>query len=345
MMKAIVLEAFGGVENFRWKDWPFPEPKKGEVRIRIRAISVNPVDYKMRKGLLPIALPDVLGRDVSGTVDAVGKEVSEFQPGDEVIAVLFGPRSNGAYAQYVTTSAAFVSPKPRGISHSQAAPIGVAGLTAYMAVMQMAKVQAGETVLVAGGAGGVGSFAIPLLHHCGAAPIIATAGGDKSANHLVNTMGIHSDHIVRYQGLTLEQLEARARELTDGKGVAVAFDFVGGTMKKLCFDATGFEGRVVSIVEEPPDFDFNIWRSDSPLFAKSGTYHFVATSARARNGGPEDWGLYRDLMAQLTAMIEGGQVRLAQTTELGELSEAAIQKAHTMLETGRVKGKLVLKVE
>ena len=135
MMKAIVLEAFGGVENLRWKDWPLPEPKEREVRIRIRAVSVNPVDYKMRKGLLPIGLPDVLGRDVAGTVDAVGRGVTEFQPGDEVIAVLFGPRSNGAYAQFVVTSAAFVSPKPKGISHTQAAAMGVAGLTAFMAVM------------------------------------------------------------------------------------------------------------------------------------------------------------------------------------------------------------------
>jgi NADPH2:quinone reductase len=174
---------------------------------------------------------------------------------------------------------------------------------------------------------------------------LVTAGSDESVERLVNRLGIDSHHIIRYQWKNLKQLAARIRELTDGKGVAVAFDFVGGDMKELCFHATGFDGRVVSIVEEPPEFEFNIWRSDiSPLFAKSGTYHFVALSARARNGGSEDWGVYRELMAELTALIETGQVTLPKATELGELSEVTIREAHRLLETGHAQGKLVLKV-
>ena len=120
-MKAMVLETFGGPENFQWKDWPMPEAKAGDVLIRVQAVSVNPVDYKMRAGHLPIPLPDVLGRDVAGSVEAVGDGVTEFQPGDEVFAVLFGPRSNGAYAQYVSTPAAFVCPKPDALSFTHPA--------------------------------------------------------------------------------------------------------------------------------------------------------------------------------------------------------------------------------
>lgn len=345
MMKAVVLEDFGGVENFHWTEWPLPEPKAGEVRIRVRAISVNPVDYKMRQGLIRVELPEVLGRDVAGNIDAVGEGVTEFQVGNEVVAILFGPKSNGAYAEYVTTPTAFVSPKPKSLSIAQAATLGVAGLTAYEAVMRKGQVQAGETVFVAGGTGGIGSFAIPLLLHCGASPVLVTAGSDESVERLVNRLGIDSDFIISYRGKDLKQLAARIRELTDGQGVAVAFDFVGGDMKKLCFQATAFDGRVVSIVEEPPEFEFNIWRSDiSPLFAKSGTYHFVALSARARNGGPEDWDVYRELMAELTALIETGQVTLPKATELGELSEVTIREAHRLLETGHAQGKLVLKV-
>ncbi len=344
-MKAMVLEEFGGPQNFQWKDWPTPEAKQGEVLIRIQAVSVNPVDYKMRAGHLPIPLPDVLGRDVAGTVEAVGEGVIEFRAGDNVFAVLFGPRSNGAYAQYVSVPAAFVCPKPDSLSFQQAACLGVAGMTAYDAVVNKGRIQRGERVFVAGGAGGVGSFAIPLIRYCGVTSIIATTGGDESADHLINSLGIDSKNLIYYQKLSLEEMDARVRELTNAKGVAVAFDFVGGDMKKLCFNAAGFDGRVVSTVEEPPEFDFNIWRADiSPLFAKAGTYHFVALSARARNGGPGDWGVYRDMMAGLARLVEAGHLTLPKATDLGELTEENIRKAHTMLEAGHVKGKLVLSV-
>ena len=345
-MKAMVLEEFGGPEKFQWKEWSTPQVKPGEVLIRIRAVSVNPVDYKMRAGHLPIPLPDVLGRDVAGAIEAVGEGVTEFRVGDEVFAVLFGPRSNGAYAQYVSVPAAFVCPKPDRLSFQQAACLGVAGMTAYDAVVNKGRIQRGETVLVTGGAGGVGSFAMPLMRYCGVTSIIATTGGDESADHLINNLGIDSNHLIYHQQLSLEHMEARIREMTEGQGVAVAFDFVGGDMKKLCFNAAAFDGRVVSTVEEPPEFDFNIWRADvSPLFAKSGTYNFVALSARARNGGPDDWGVYRDMMAGLSRLVEAGHLSLPKATDLGELNEDNIRKAHTMLEGGHVKGKLVLKVD
>jgi len=344
-MKAMVIESFGGVDNFHWREWPMPEPNTGEVRIRIHAISVNPVDYKMRKGLIPGELPAVLGRDVAGTIDAVGEGVSDFNIGDAVVAVLFGPRSNGAYAEYVSTSSAFVSHKPDGVPYSQAATLGVAGLTAYFAVITNGKVQPGETILFAGGAGGVGSFAVPLARFRGAGSVFATAGSRESTDHLVNNLGIASDRIIDYSGQTIEQMDARIRTLTHGKGVSAAFDFVGGNMKKLCFQATGFDGRVVSIVEEPAEFDFNIWRADiSPLFAKSGSFQFVATSARARNGGPEDWTVYRKTMAELIDLIDSGKLCLPKVSELGVLSEESIREAHILLEEGHVKGKLALTV-
>ncbi|MBW1960333.1 MAG: NADP-dependent oxidoreductase [Deltaproteobacteria bacterium] len=343
-MKAIVLESFGGVENFRWRDWPMPEPKSGEVRIRVRAISVNPVDYKMRKGLIPSELPVVLGRDVVGTVDAVGENVSDFKTGDEVFAVLIGPRSNGAYAQYVTTPVDFVCPKPNNLSAEQAATLGVAGMTAYEAVIKKADVKSGERILVTGGAGGVGSFAIPLIRHCDAGIILATTSGGGSAEHLNQKLGVPSEHLIHYPNQSLERLEEQVQELTEGQGVSVAFDFVGGQMKKLCFNAVGFDGRVVSIVEEPPDFEFNIWRADtSPMFARSTSFHFVALSARARNGGRKDWSVYGESMRALTRLIENGTIPVPEVMELGDLSEESIRRAHTLLEAGRVKGKVVLK--
>ncbi len=344
-MKAMVTETFGGPDSFRWQEWPDPEVKPGEVLIRVQAISVNPVDYKMRAGHLPIPLPDVLGRDVAGTVEVVGEDVSEFKSGDEVFAVLFGPRSNGAYAQYVSTPVPFVCRKPDGLTFQQAACLGVAGMTAYDAVVNKAKIQSLDTVLVAGGAGGVGSFAIPLIQRGGAASIIATAGSDESAEHLVDSLGVDAGHILRYKELDMQAIKERVSELTAGQGVSAGFDFVGGDMKRLCFDAAGFDGRIISIVEEPPEFDFNIWRADiSPFFAKSGTYHFVALSARARNGGPGDWAVYPRMMSSLASLAETGKIPLPTATDLGQLSEETIGKAHSLLESGQVKGKLVLSV-
>ena len=344
-MKAIVLEAFGGVEHFHQREWPMPDVKEGQVRIRIQAVSLNPVDYKMRKGLLAIPLPDVLGRDVAGSVDAVGLGVTEFQPGDEVFAVLFGPRSNGAYAQYVSVPASFVSPKPKGISVAQAACLGVAGMTAYDAVIDKAVIKEAEAVLVAGASGGVGSFAVPLIRYCEARTVIATSGSDQSADYLVNTLHVPRENLLFYANQSPGELANRVREINGGRGVDVAFDFVGGAMKRLCFHAAGFDGRVVSTVEEPAGFDLDIWRADvSPLFAKSGTFHFVALSARARNGGPQDWDMYREMMSGLSTLVETGHIQIPRITELGQLSEDTIREGHRLLEGGHVKGKLVLAV-
>ena len=345
MMQAIALQAFGGVDNLRWSERPLPDPKAGEVRIKIHAISVNPTDVKMRLGRIPVELPTVPGRDVAGTIDALGEGVTRFKPGDSVFAVLFGPRSNGAYAQYVSTHASFVSLTPSGVSDAQAAALGVAGLTAYESVMRKAHVRSGEAVLVAGGAGGVGSFAIPLLRHVGASPILVTTGSDQSAAYLRQTMKIPDDDLVYYRERSLDELEAAVRARTGNRGAAATFDFVGGEMKKLCFRAIGFDGRVVSIVEESPGFELDIWRLDrSPLLARSGTFQFVALSARARAGSARDWEVYQEIMADLTALIGARQIPPPAVTDLGELSEPTIREAHRMLEAGHVTGKLVLTV-
>lgn len=347
MMQAIVLEQFGDVEHLRMGEWPMPEPKAGEVRIRIRAISVNPVDTKMRQGHMGADLPIVLGRDVAGVVDAVGPDAGDLREGDEVFAVLSGPRSNGAYAQYVTTHHAFVARRPQGVSELQAAALGVAGLTAYETVVRKARVQRGEAVLVAGASGGVGSMALPLLRMAGAAPILCTAGSDESADYLVRSLGVNAAHVLRYRDTPPEQLAQQVRDLAGGRGVAAAFDYVGGDMKKLCFGALDFDGRVLSIVEEyDPAFELDLWRpAVSPLWARSGTFHYVALSARARFGGPEAWGVYREALAALVGLVNDGKVPPPQLTDLGTLSTETIREAHRRLQTGHTRGKLVLRVE
>ncbi|MEE8435217.1 MAG: alcohol dehydrogenase catalytic domain-containing protein [bacterium] len=345
-MKAMILDAAGGVEHFRWGDLPLPEPGPGEVRIRIEAVTLNPSDYKIRRGMLPVEPPLVLGRDAAGTIDAVGPDVAEFSIGDAVIAVLFGPRSNGAYAQYVVSHAGFVAPLPKGADPMRAASLGVAGLTAYEAVVMKADVQPGEPVFVAGGSGGVGSYVIPLIHMLGGGPVLATAGSDESAAYLTGTLGVLPENVLRYPGKSLEEMTGWVLETTGGRGVPAAFDLVGGAMKRLCFGVIAYYGRVTSVVEEyDPDFAIDIWHPIvSPLYVRTGSYHFVAVSAPARFGGPEHWGVFRKNLDVLTGWVEEGRLALPPVRDMGELNEENIRAAHTLLESGHVRGKLGLRV-
>lgn len=344
-MKAIVLHAFGGVEHLQLSDWPRPEPKEGEVRIRVRAVSFNPVDYKLRQGRFGGELPLILGRDLAGVVDAVGGGVADLSVGDEVYAYLGGPKSNGSYAEYVCTATDFVGKKPTNLSFNRASAVPLVGLTAYQSVVDKAKVQAGESVFIAGGTGGVGSMVIQLARHVGAHPILTTAGSDRSVEYLTQVLDILPGHILRYKGLSLAQLKGRVLEMNGGRGVGAAFDFVGGDMKRLCCEVVDFDGRVVSIVEEPEDFSLNIWHGrKSPMFARSATFHFELLSARAMFGGPETWKIYHKELNTLTALIEAGALKPPAVTEVGGLSAESVRRAHTLLEEGHVQGKLVMSV-
>ena len=344
-MKAMIVDRFGAADVFHWDEWPTPAPAAGEVRIRIDAVSINPVDWKMRRGLLDVPLPAVLGRDVCGVIDAAGDGVTGFAVGDEVIGVLIGPRSNGAYAQFVTTPTPFVGRKPAGMTRAQAATLGVAGLTAYRAVSGTAPIPSGAPVLVTGAAGGVGSFAVPLLRRAGAAAIIATAGSTASERYLIDTLGIEPRHVVRYPGRPVAELARSIMDLTGGEGVAAAFDFAGGPMKALCFEAIGFDGHVVSIVEEGPDFDLDPWSVGGPLFKRSASYHLVALSARSRTGTARDHAIYRRWIDDWLSLVSSGSIPMPPVIDGGPLTPANLARAHEQLEAHRVKGKLVLTVE
>lgn len=345
-MRAMLLHQYGDVEHLRWGDLPLPEPGPDDVRIRTEAIALNPVDCHMRQGRPPGPLPLVLGRDAAGHVDAVGANVRRFRPGDAVLAVLFGPRSNGAYAQAACTHEAFVSPLPRRQEPLRGVTLGVAALTAWEAVMLRARVQPGQAVLVAGGAGGVGTFTISLARSLGADPVLSTAGSDASAAYLVDVLGLPDAAILRYPGRSLDEQARWVRERTSGAGVAAAFDLVGGDMKRLCFQVLAFHGCVVSCVpEHEPDFALDLWSPQaSPLHVRSASYHCVALSAPARLGTVRDWAVYRSMFAGLVERVESGALALPPVQEMGVLDEPTIRAAHRLLETGHVRGKLVLRV-
>jgi NADPH:quinone reductase-like Zn-dependent oxidoreductase len=336
----VVLDRFGGVDALSAREGPPPTPGPGELRIAVRAVGFNPVDCKARRGALGGVPPMVLGRDVSGVVDAVGDADTGFAVGDAVYA-----RADAAYAESVVVPAALVARTPASLSFAEAAALPVAGLTAYRCVVDRARVGPGDAVLVAGAAGGVGSVAVPLLRHLGAAPVLATAGSDASAAYVVERLGVAPEHVLRYRAHDAGALAALARDLAGGYGVRAAFDFAGGAMKRLCFDAAAADGHVVSIVEEPAAYPLDLWdERTSPLVVRSVSYHFVQLAAALRHGPRAGWGRYGRELAELARLLDAGALPPVPAADLGPFSLAAVRRAHALLDAGGVRGKLVASV-
>src|SRR5690348_1947696 len=161
LMKAVLLTGHGGPEMLRYADAPDPSPAADEVVVDIHAASVNAADYKVRLGGrgYNVTFPHILGRDFSGVVAATGKDVSEFRAGDAVFGVNVAGKE-GAYAEKLAVKAAVIARKPERLSHAQAAAVALTGITAIWALEDTAHLQAGQTILIQGGAGGVAGFAI-----------------------------------------------------------------------------------------------------------------------------------------------------------------------------------------
>ena len=344
MMQVVQISAFGPVENLVLTERERIEPGPGEVLIKVKAIAINPIDYKMRQGQFGGELPMVLGHDLAGTVAEVGDGVEGLKEGDEVWSYLGGPKSNGSYAQFVSVPREFVSRKPVNLSFLEAAAVPLTGLTAYEAVFEKARVTAGQTVLITGSTGGVGSMAVQMCLLQGAR-VLATAGSDRSLDYCSQVLGVPENQIICHRERSLEELEVEVYRGNGGKPVDVAFDFVGHRMKQLCLRVIGFGGAVVSIVEEPNEtlaaqlFDAR----NSPLFTKSASMHFQFLGARALFGGREDWKVYQSELERLAQWMERGKLNPPQVGDLGSFSEASIQGAHRMLEEGDVQGKLVVR--
>ena len=234
-MKACFFRRYGGPEVLEYGELPDPVPAAGEVPVEIHAASINAADWKMRGGHYGamsgarIAFPHVPGRDFSGVV---AKAVGDFKPGDAVFGVCEVPRE-GAYAEKIAIREAIVARKPERLSHVQCAAIALTGLTALVSLEDTLKLKRGETILIQGGAGGVGGFAIALAKHMGAR-VIATA---SAANHAyVRSLG--ADEVIDYRAQDFTKLV---------KGVDAVFDTVGGDVTTRSFGVLRPSGRLASV--------------------------------------------------------------------------------------------------
>jgi NADPH:quinone reductase-like Zn-dependent oxidoreductase len=232
-MRAAVIHETCGPEVLRYEEAEPPEPGDGEVLIRVRAASVNPADWKARRGFREMPLPAVLGHDASGTVEASRSD--DFAVGDDV----FGMTASGAYAELATASAAAIARKPEALSHEQAAALPVAGMTAWQALFDRGGLESGQTALIAGAAGGVGHLGVQFAKHAGARTI-----GTGSARNRDFVLGLGADEYVDYT----------AQDVADAvRDADVVLDTVGGEETASLVPAVGSGGIIVTIAGPPPE--------------------------------------------------------------------------------------------
>jgi NADPH:quinone reductase-like Zn-dependent oxidoreductase len=345
-MKAIVLTQQQGVKRLELAELPIPAPKADEVRIRVQAIGFNPSDIQMMQAAALDALPLILGGQVSGIVAAVGADVTSLRVGDPVYAYL--PIHRSGYAEYVCVNACFAARRPRALSPVVCAGVPVAALTAYQALLAPTRfgvqLRPGESVFIAGGAGGVGTFAVQMARAACAIVIISTAGSDRSAHYLEHTLGLGPKQIIRYAGLSHDALREHVLAANGGAPVDVALDCVGGAMTRLCCAVIGLGGAVLSIVNGPTDAR-STDSDEDVLFSKMASFHFVLAYARAQYGDPRRWPEYQRELDAVTRLIEDGAIAVIPVTEVGGFSVETVQQAHQQLESGHTQGKLVMRVE
>lgn len=320
MMKAAVLTRFGGYDAFEMRDVPVAEVGPRQVRVRVHATALNPLDYQIRRGDYAdhVPLPAIIGHDISGVVEEAGSHVTEFKPGDEVYYTpkIFG--GAGSYAEQHVADVELVGRKPSNLSHPEAASLTLVGGTVWEAFVTRAQLAVGETVLIHGGAGGVGTIAIQLAKAMGAR-VITTA---RSTDHeLVRSLG--ADEVIDFT--SEDYVEAVAR-YTDREGVNIVFDTIGGDALTRSPLALADFGRVVSIVDiAQPQNLIETW-------GRNATYHFVFTR---QNRGKLD---------ALTKLVERGLVRpiIGATLPLSRMGEA-----HDLLENRAshgLRGKVAIEI-
>jgi NADPH:quinone reductase-like Zn-dependent oxidoreductase len=311
-MRAMIT-TFGEDSALREADVPVPAPGPTEIRVAVHAAGVNPVDWKSRTsgGFGGWTDTPILGWDLSGVVDAVGGGVTHVRPGDAVFGLLRFPSQAGAYSEHVVAPSRQFAVKPDALSHVEAAALPLAGLTAWQALHDTARVQPGERVLVHAAAGGVGHLAVQIAKALGAAVIGTTSAGKHD---LVRSLG--AEEVVDYRTTLFETAVAP---------VDVVLDTIGGDYAARSLDTLRDGGRLVSLTgpDEPG----------------------AAVEARAAERGIDTgWTLVepdRAGMLALAELVGAGKLRpvIAETFPLAEADAA-----HAIGRTGRTTGKLVLRV-
>ncbi len=333
-MLAVVMSNPGEPDVLKPAEIPLPGlPDPSHLRVRLIAAGVNPVDAKLRRNgtYYPDTPSPVLGCDGAGVVDAVGAAVRRFRPGDEVYFFQGGiGREQGCYAQYVTVHEDYVAAKPARLSFLEAAALPLVVITAWEALHDRTRLAAGQRVLIHAAAGGVGHVAVQLARNADA-HVAATVSGDQKAEFV---RGLGAEHLIDYR---LQDFVQSALDWSDGEGVDISFDTVGGTTFCRSFAATRVYGQVVTILQTSCEADA---LKTARLRNQSISYELMLA--------PQLLGMHEARRAQCrileraARMVDEGMldVHVSQAFPLASAAEA-----HRLIESGHTTGKIVLSID
>ncbi|MCE9589422.1 MAG: zinc-dependent alcohol dehydrogenase family protein [Planctomycetes bacterium] len=326
-MKAMLLTKFGGPEVLQPGELPEPVPGEHDLLVEVHACSINPVDFKMRRGAFGKGrtLPYALGFDVSGVVRAVGVSVKAFKVGDEVYASPTFTR-HGANAELVCVDARTAALKPANLDYVQAAALPLVTLSAWESLYDRGRIEAGQTVLIHAGGGGVGHIAIQLARLRGCR-VLTTAGRPESIG-LCRSLG--ADVVINYHE---EDFAQRVMRETSGRGCDAILDCVGFETLDKSLPCVAPNGQVMTVVGGAAG-------ALRELFVRNATLHCVFMAAPTLYGiNPERQGR---TLAAAARLVESGKLRVHVGRVLGL---AELPEAHRLIESGHTTGKIVLRVK
>jgi putative PIG3 family NAD(P)H quinone oxidoreductase len=323
-MRAVVIAAPGGPEQLHVEELADPEAGAGEVVVRVAGAGVNRADLLQRQGFYPppAGASDILGLEASGVVASVGPGVTALTEGDRVMLLVEG----GAYAEFVAVRAAQVVRVPDNIDLMDAGGVPEAFITAHDALFTRGRLQDGETVLIHGGGGGVGTAAIQLGRHHGCR-VLVTAG---SAGKLERCIALGADAGINYRS---EDFVARTTELTGGRGADVVLDIMGASYLGRNIDAVATDGRIVVIGMQggnQTDIDLGVMMRRR--------ISLISTALRARPA-TQKASIVAAFAADVLPPLADGRMRPVVDRVL-PLEDAG--EAHRLMEAGEVVGKIVL---
>jgi NADPH:quinone reductase-like Zn-dependent oxidoreductase len=317
-MKAVAIDGYGDAGALRVRDAPDPEPRDEEILVRVRAAGVNPLDWKIRQGQLRLFLrlrfPYVLGCDVAGEVVSAGILAKRFKAGDHIFASI-DPRRGGGYAEFAVVNQAAAAQKPDSLDFAEAASLPIAGCTALQALRDIGRVSQGARVLILGGAGGVGHFAVKIAKALGAATTASCAPANVD---FVRSLG--ADEVIDYtqQGF-----------LSDIGHYDVVFDTVGKSSFSACRNALAPGGTYVTTL---PSVDLVFWslaQRVARLFGEAKQARLIMVRVNGHD------------LAYLGRLADEGKLK---PTVSIRLPLARVSDAHLASQCGHVRGKIVLEI-